>query len=260
MKFKRSLFIDSSNIEEIKKWNATGIIDGVTTNQSIMLSDGLKFNEIYKTIKKICIEMKGKPVSVELTDSTASVKEMIKEAKRYANLSSNVVVKVPLIPDTTKSLEVINLLVRLNIPVNITTMMTYEQMIMAILATRNSKKICFVSLFWARSIEDQTKYRGNPKFMLDYPKVGHESDTNVHPRQITEKCAEFIEQGDYPSVRIIVGSIRNATTVGDAFASGGHIVTVVPDVLNAMLFSQRTLETIEQFDQAWRTLSEKKNK
>lgn len=260
MKFNRSLFIDSSNLEEVKKWNATGIIDGVTTNQSIMLNDGLLPNEIDKIVKKICLEMKTKPVSVELTDSTTSSKEMIKEAKKYAAIAPNIVVKVPLIPNTTKSLEVINSLIKLNIAVNVTTMMTYEQMIQAILATRGSKKICFVSLFWGRSLEDHEKYRSNVEFMKSFPKVGSKSDINNHPKNIVDESSKFIKEGGYENVKIIVGSIRNATMVGDAFASGGHIVTVVPDVLNAMLFSQRTVETIDQFDKAWRDLNAKKFK
>lgn len=246
--FRRSIFIDSSNLEEIKKWNATGTIDGVTTNQSILLKDGLNFKDFEKVIKKICLEMKRKPVSVELTDSTASLEEMISEAKRLNALAENIVVKVPLIPDTTKALEVMNSLGKLNIAVNITTMMTYEQMILAILATRHNKRSSFVSLFWARSIEDQANYRS---------KSGIESDVNSHPRDIVRATNDFLKEGGYENPKIIVGSIRNATQVGDAFAAGGHIVTVTPGVLNSMLFSQRALETIEQFDQDWKKLQEK---
>lgn len=259
MQHHRSLFIDSSNLEEIKKWHSAGVIDGVTTNQSVILNDGLKLNEVEKTIKKICREMKGKPVSVELTDSSVSVAKMIKEAERFASLADNIVVKVPLIPHTTKSLEVISTLVRLGIPVNVTTMMTYEQMILAILAARKTKKISFVSLFWGRSLEDQAKYRGRFDFMSNHGKVGSESDVNVHPRNITEATAKFIKKGGFDNIKIIVGSIRTATMIGDAFAAGGNIVTAVPEILNAMLFSQRTIETIEQFDDAWKALVNKKH-
>lgn len=79
LQFNRSIFIDTSNIEEVKRWNATGIIDGVTTNQAIMLRDELKFSEVDKIIKLICKEMKNKPVSVELTDSTVKTKDMVKD-------------------------------------------------------------------------------------------------------------------------------------------------------------------------------------
>jgi len=255
--FNRSLFIDSSNIEEIKKWNNTCIIDGVTTNQTIMFADGLRFGEIEKVVRRICKEMKQKPVSVELSDSRVSVKEMIKEAKRLNSMAQNIVVKVPMIPDTTKSLEVIHALLQLNIAINVTVMMTFEQMVVAALAVRNSKKISFISLFWGRSEEDQVKYRGRFDFMADHKRVGLASSINGEPKNIVKETALFLKEGGYENVKIIVGSIRNATMVGEAFASGGNIVTTTPEILQSMLFSQRTKETIEQFDSDWKALKKK---
>src|SRR3989344_6041210 len=115
LSFERSIFLDSSSPEEIKKWNATGVIDGVTTNQMIMLRDKVTAASYEKIIKAICLEMKEKPVSVGLTDSKVSVKEMVAEAKNLDKLATNIVVKVPLIPDSTKSIEVIKHL-KSNIP------------------------------------------------------------------------------------------------------------------------------------------------
>lgn len=255
--FKRAVFIDSSSIEEIKKWNATGIIEGVTTNQSIMLKDGFNLRDFKKAVKKICSEMKNKPVSVELTDSSASVEEMVNEAKIMDSLAANIVVKVPLIPDTTKSLEVMQTLISSNIAINVTALMTFEQMVVSILALRTSKRICFVSLFWGRSAEDHIKYRSRFDFMADHKRVGLDSDVNKHPKNIVEAASDFLKEGEFDNTKIIVGSIRNATMVGDAFAAGGNIVTITPEVLIAMLFSQRTIETIDQFDQDWKKLQEK---
>lgn len=255
-KLRRSIFVDSSSIEEIKKWNATGIIDGVTTNQSIMLKDGLKIKDFKRVVKLICKEMGKKPVSIEVTDSNASISEMVKEAKRIDSLAPNVIVKVPLIPDTTKSLEVIRALISLNIAVNVTAIMTFEQMIVAALATRYSKKPAFISLFWGRSLEDQVKYRGRFDFMADYRRVGLESSVNSNPKNIVASMTAFLKEGGYENPRIIVGSIRTATMVGEAFAVGTHIVTITPEILMAMLFSQRTKETIEQFDGDWRQLQQ----
>lgn len=256
--FRRSIFIDTSKIEEIKKWNYTGIIDGVTTNQSIMLKDEVSLKDFNKIVKLICKEMDKKPVSVELTDSNASVKEMIAEAKRLDSLSPNIVVKVPLIPETTKSLEVIQALVSLNIAVNVTAIMTYEQMIVSTLATKNCKKPSFISLFWGRSLEDQVKYRGRFDYMVDHKRVGLEPSVNNHPKNIVVSTVSFLKEGGYENPRIIIGSIRTATMVGEAFAAGGHIVTITPEILLAMLFSQRTIETIEQFDLDWKKLQGKK--
>jgi transaldolase len=257
-KFNRTLFLDSSKIEEIKKWNATGVIDGVTTNQMIMLKDGIKPKEYSKVIKDICLEMKGKPVSIELTDSTASPEEMVKEAKRLNALAPNIVVKVPLIPDTIKSLWVINQLAKANIAVNVTTMMTFEQMVMAILATRNCKRLSFVSIFWGRSVEDHDQYRSKSDFEKQYPKVGPESAINADVKILVQKTAEFLKEGNYENPKIIIGSLRNASQVGVAFAAGGHIPTVPPATLEAMLFSKRSIETIQQFDDAWKEMQKKK--
>ena len=256
--FTRSIFLDTSNLEEIKKWNSAGIIDGVTTNQTIMLKDGVSIRDFNKRVKLICKEMGKKPVSVELTDSHASVKEMVEEAKRLNSLSANITVKVPLIPETTKSLEVIQALISLNIAINVTAIMTYEQMIVSTLATRNCKRPSFISLFWGRSLEDQVKYRGRFDYMVDHKRVGLEPTVNSHPKNIIVNTLTFLQEGGYENPRIITGSIRTATQAGEAFAAGSHIVTITPEILLAMLFSQRTIETIEQFDTDWKKLQEKK--
>lgn len=255
--FKRSIFIDSSNLDEILKWNATGIIDGVTTNQFIMLKEGVKPKQYTKVIRAICREMKNKPVSVELTDSKTSPDKMIEEARKLNKIAANIVVKVPIVPNTAKSLLVINELGKLDIAVNATIMMTFEQMVMAILAIRNSYKQSFISLFWGRSIEDQANYRDRSDFMAKFPRVGLASQVNNHPKNIIAATLAFLREAELSNPKIIVGSLRSATSAGEAFAAGAHICTLAPDILTAMLFSQRTIETNEQFDQAWRQLQKK---
>ncbi len=255
---KRSIFLDTSKLEEVQKWNETGIIDGITSNQSIMLKDGIKPKDFEKVVKSICKEMGDKPVSVELTDSTASVEQMVKEAQKINALAENIVVKVPLIPDTTKSLVVIKKLAELDIAVNVTTMMTFEQMLSAALAARHCKRTSFLSIFWGRSIEDNAQYRSRFDFMTKHQRVGIASLVNSTPDNIVAATVDFLETGGYDNLRIIVGSIRTASQVGEAYAAGGHICTIPPDILQAMLFSQRSIETIEQFDAAWKELQAQK--
>lgn len=256
--FNRSLFIDSVNLEEIKKWNETGIIDGVTTNQYVMVRDGLRAKEVNKVIKAISLEMKTRPVCIELTDSKKSPQDMVEEAKRLNEMGPNIIVKVPIIPDTTKSLLVIKKLAKANIAVNATLMMTFEQLIMAMLATRLCKRTSFVSLFWGRTIEDHVKYRSRSDFMAKYPRVGLESPVNSEPKNIVTAASVFLKEGNYKNPKIIVGSIRTAAMVGEAFAAGANIVTATPEILSSMLFSQRTIETMQQFDDAWKTLQRTK--
>ena len=224
----------------------------------IMFKDGVKPQNYEKVIKDICHEMTGKPVSVELTDSTATPEEMIAEGQRINALAPNIVVKVPLIPDTTKSLFVIKKFADLNIAVNVTTMMTYEQMIMAILATRHCKRLSFVSIFWGRSTEDHEKYRSQPGYKDEYPKWGEESEIDADVYTQVAECAAFLAEGGYDNPKIIVGSLRTASQVGMAFSAGGHIPTVPPAVLEAMLFSKRSMETIDSFDKAWKDMQKLK--
>ena len=255
--FNHSIFLDSSNIEEIKKWNATGIIDGVTTNQFIMLKDGVTPKNIKPTIQTISKIMKGKPVSIELSDSTASIEDMIKEAKKYRALGDNIVIKIPLIPHDLKSLIVIKKLGDLKIPVNVTAMMTYEQLLVAALAVRHHPFPSFISLFWARSIEDHAKYRTNKEFMKNHELMGTPSEVNSHPSKTVTAIMKFFERGGYENPKLIVGSIRSVSQIGEAFAAGANIVTITPQYLKAKLFSQRTVETNEDFDKAWQALKAK---
>lgn len=259
----RSIFIDSSKLEEITKWDRTGIVDGVTTNQAIMYKDGVKPGDFIRVVRNICDQMAGRPVSIELASSTASLEEMVEEAKRLNKIAENIVIKVPLIPGTTKSLEVVNLLAQENIAVNITALMTFEQMIMAAAAARKCSRPSFISLFWARSKEEYKRYllpaedANIKKAELAEKDVDLEvekSEVNKHPRNIVRESVKFLNEAGYHNPRIIVGSIRNATMVGEAFASGAHIVTITPQVLEKMLYAQRTIETNKEFDEAWQKL------
>lgn len=252
--FKQSLFLDSSNIEEVKRWSELEIVDGVTINQKILMHGKHKFSELYSLVKKISKVLGKKPLSVEFSQTSKSKKEMVKEALFLASLGKNVVVKIPIIPNSEKSFEVIYDLVNKKIPINITALMNFEQMIMGILCARNSQQLAFVSLFWSRSLEDHQKYRSKRSFVNKYPELDNESFINCHPAKIIEQARKFIENGGFSNIRIITGSIRSTNAVGEAFAAGSHIVTVTGNILKAMSFSKRTLETLEEFDQIWKKL------
>ena len=258
-KLYRSLFLDSSNIDEIAKWAKTGIISGVTTNPLIMFKQGVSPKNFNRTIKKIALIMKGRPISVELSDSQMSIKDLVSEGKKLNRLATNIVVKVPMIPNSDKTLQIVAQLAKSAIRVNVTAMMTFEQMILATLAAYSCKSPSFVSLFYARSLEDHERYRSKRNFAVDHPKVGPESPVNSSPQEVLLASSDFITRGGYQKdVFIIAGSIRNAAMVGEAFAAGANIVTVTPEVLQAMTFSQRTVETLVEFDQASKNLATKK--
>lgn len=214
----RLIFIDSANLDEIKKWQARGICKGVTTNQKILLKE--KNIDFKKSVVQIC-KITKKSVAVELIEHE-SASSMIKEAKKYAGWAKNIVVKVPMTLDGM-GLEVINSLQKLHIKTNATLMVSFEQMLLAISAGAS-----YASIFFNRA-----------------------KDSGYNPKEIIERTRNFIDNGKYPC-QIIAGSIRQKRDVGDAFSFGSDIVTVPPKILEEMLNEKMTQKTLEEFDLDWK--------
>lgn len=214
----RLIFIDSANVEDIKKWQERGLCDGVTTNQKILLQE--KNIGFKKRVLEICRLVKA-PTSVELTGHE-SEKKMVAEAKLYAKWSKNVVVKVPMTNDGM-GLNVLYRLQKLHIKTNATLMVSFEQMLLAIKAGAT-----YASIFFNRA-----------------------KDAGYDPKEIIARTRNFIDNGQLKS-QIITGSIRSIRDVGDAFSSGSDIVTIPPKILDLMLQEDMTLKTLEEFDSAWK--------
>lgn len=250
MKYSQRLFIDTAVVEEIEKLKS--FVDGVTTNPAIFAKSGLKVSEIDEQIKKIC-NLGDWPVSVELPDSRLETEELIEEAYRLHSLNKEkIVIKLPLLSDLEKFSNILSCLYDAKIPVNITCLMTLEQMILTANAVKKFP-VSYISLFWARSIEDHDRYRSDKTWASLHPKIGEETHVNTTPALITRAISDFLIKSDSNS-RIIVGSIRNSGQVGEAFASGADIVTVTPEIIGAMGHSQRTIETIDDFDRAFESM------
>ena len=116
------IFLDSTNIEEIREINKLGIIDGITTNPSLIAKSGKGFNQI---LKSICKEVKG-PVSAEVT--AESFENMLSEAKILSKISKNIVIKLPL---TFNGLKACKHLTKKNYKTNVTLCFTVPQAILA---------------------------------------------------------------------------------------------------------------------------------
>lgn len=213
----REVFIDTASIEDLLLWDARGVVDGVTTNQKIFLSEGaVDFKE---RVIAICDVVPTVPVSIELTSKGAEA--MIAEATGYASWRPNIVIKVPVTGEGT-GLQVIKTLSSLQKPTNATLMMTAEQLILATVAGAT-----YVSLFFNRA-----------------------RDGGEDPCREIARTREFIDAGGY-STKIIAGSIRSPQDVGDAYGAGADIVTIPPKILHAMLDHPKTAETALEFDAAW---------
>lgn len=229
-------FLDSGDINEVKKWNF--LIGGVTTNQVILFSKD-KVTNIPKRISEIanCIG-RDKSISIELPDSEWSEEKLLDMGRKFHKLSpDNIVIKVPIITTSEKGLKLINQFSLEGIRTNATAGMNYGQLSMAAEAGRsyqNTQKPNFISLFWARTQESKERY-----------------DETIDPAEILKLVKQYVQEHSL-STKIIVGSIRSRNQVKEAFEAGADIVTLTPPLLIELLGNQRAEETIAEFDRAFR--------
>ena len=217
------IFVDSANINEIKKWLNMGILDGVTTNPSIMFNDGIYDAEA--GAKEIAALVHPRPVSVEVT--TNDLDEMIAQARGFTSWAPNIAVKIPQInQDGTPCYGVIKQLESEGIKVNATVAMSLAQVILAAKAGAT-----FISIF-----------------------AGRVADEGGNAPEVIRNSVEWLERWKYKS-KIIVGSIRSVGDILSATIAGAHIITIPPQFLDKMADHKFTRETVKQFvDDANRAL------
>jgi transaldolase len=209
------IFIDSANVHEIQKWMRRGVLNGVTTNPSIMLKDGML--EMERGVKEIAETVKGRPVSVEVTSN--DLNEMVAQAQKFTSWADNIVVKIPIInEDGVSCLEVIHSLAQQGIKINTTAMLAFNQVMMAAKAGAT-----YLSIFAGRVADE-----------------GHD------PSSLISMAARWVERWGYG--KILVGSIRGVFDIQTAAAAGAHIITVPPQVLDKMLDHKYSRETVKVFN------------
>ncbi len=206
-------FIDTANVEEIRKANELGVIDGVTTNPSLMAKEGQDPVGILKTI---CSIVKG-PVSAEVVGMTADV--MIKEAKSLAGIHKNIVVKIPMIEE---GLKAVRRLAGLGIKTNVTLVFSPTQALLAAKAGAS-----FVSPF-----------------------VGRLDDISHDGMALVGDILEIYENYMFET-EIIVASIRNPLHVVDAARMGAHIATIPYSVITQLIKHPLTDIGLAKFLKDW---------
>lgn len=211
------IFVDSANADEIERWLRQGIVDGATTNPSIMLKDGVY--DLEAGARRLCKLLGDRPVSVEVTSNDPA--EMLQQGRAFAKWASNVVVKIPVITeDGVSCLETVNTLTRENIAVNCTAILSFNQAILAAKAGAT-----YVSIFAGR-VADEGGDVGN----------------------LIRAVRAWLDLWALPA-RIIIGSIRSTVDVQNAAMAGAHIITVPPQFLGKMIDHQYTRATVRQFNQ-----------
>ncbi len=211
------IFLDSANFLEIEHWLRQGVIDGVTTNPSILLKDGVY--DIEEGTRRLCALLGHRPVSVEVTSNDLG--EMLEQARVFARWAPNVVVKIPVVNEEGGScLGVIHTLSREGIPINTTAILSFNQAILAAKAGAT-----YVSIFAGRVADE-----------------GHD------PASVIRQARQWLDQWGYPA-RVLVGSIRAVMDVQSAAMAGAHIVTIPPQFLSKMVDHKYSRETVRQFNQ-----------
>lgn len=191
-------FIDTANVDDIRKANEMGVICGVTTNPSLIAKEGRDFNEVIKEIADIV----DGPISGEVKATTIDAKGMIEEGKKIAAIHPNMVVKIPM---TVEGLKACKALSDEGIKTNVTLIFTANQ---ALLAARAGAT--YVSPF-----------------------LGRLDDINVRGVDLIEEIAAIFNVAGIDT-QIIAASVRNPIHVTDCALAGADIATVPYKVIEQM--------------------------
>lgn len=213
------LFIDTANINEIREANALGIIDGVTTNPTLIAKEGRDFVTV---VKEICSIVDG-PISAEVISLKAD--EMVREARPLAAIHKNIVIKIPIIPEGLKATKILS---KEGIRTNLTLCFSATQALLAAKAGAT-----YVSPFIGR--------------LDDISATGMDLIRDI--RTI------FVNYG--LKTQIIVASVRHPLHVLESAKIGADIATVPYGVLMALVKHPLTDIGIERFLKDWQNAPKK---
>jgi transaldolase len=212
-----ALFIDSSEPKEIKELFGWGVLSGVTTNPLIIAKEAPDA-DLGERIREI-LGVSWGDVSVELT--TESEKEMLAEAAVYhAWDPQRITIKVPM---SEHGLRVLHQLSKKGVKTNVTCLMSMNQAYLAALAGAT-----YVSIF-----------------------SGRVRDMGYDVKPVIAATRNVLDREGLPS-KIIVGSMRHMMDVNEALEAGAHVPTITPPILRKMVWNPRTIETINEFNTAWK--------
>ena len=212
-------FIDTADVDEIKALAPTGLVDGVTTNPSLIMKSGRDFREV---VAEICDIVDG-PVSAEVTATEAP--EMIKEGVSLADIADNVTVKLPL---TLDGLIACKALTDEDIDTNVTLCFSANQALLAAKAGAT-----FISPF-----------------------IGRLDDINVDGMELIRDIRMIYDNYDFRT-EILAASIRSPNHVKDSAIAGADVATVPPAVLKSLVRHPLTDKGLDAFLADWAKTGQK---
>ena len=213
------LFLDSANLNELKQALALGLVDGITTNPSLLAKEG---GDWEKKVKEICHLVKG-PISLEVT--SMDTEGMLEEAKKLITFAPNVVIKLPM---THEGLKAVKVLHKMEIETNVTLVFSPLQ---ALLAARAGAS--YVSPFVGR---------------LD----ALSQDSSV----LISEIMTIFQNYDYKT-QVIVASVRHPNHVVEAALMGAHAATIPFNVLTSLAKHPLTDQGLQAFLNDWKTIEKK---
>jgi transaldolase len=214
------LFIDTANLDEIREANSWGIIDGVTTNPSLVAKEGKDFK---KLIEEICSIVNG-PISAEVISLNAD--EMVKEAQSLSKLHKNIVIKIPLIIEGLKAVKILK---QEGIKTNVTLCFSASQALLAAKAGGT-----YISPF-----------------------IGRLDDISHNGMELIRQIKTIYDNYGYPT-QIITASIRHPLHVVEAAMAGADIATVPFKVIQQLVKHPLTDIGVDHFLADWKKGKTKK--
>jgi transaldolase len=211
-------FIDTANVDEIKKANDLGVICGVTTNPSLIAKEGRIFEQVIKEIADIV----DGPISGEVKATTVNAEGMIAEGREIAKIHPNMVVKIPM---TLEGLKAVKVLSEEGIKTNVTLIFTANQALLAAKAGAT-----YVSPF-----------------------VGRLDDISTPGTELIQVIAQIFETYQLKT-EIIAASIRNPIHVTECALAGADIATVPYSVIEQCIKHPLTTAGIEKFQQDYKAV------
>ena len=207
------IFIDTADVNAIREYADIGIVDGVTTNPSLIAKTGREFKEV---VEEICTIVDG-PISAEAVSMDAP--GMVEEARELAKIHSNIVVKIPM---TAEGLKAVKTVSAEGIKTNVT--------------------LCFSS--------PQALFAAKAGATYISPFVGRLDDLSIPGMNLISEIVEIYSNYGFDT-EVLVASIRNPLHFVESAEMGAHVSTVPPDVLGALIKHPLTDIGIDKFLADW---------
>ena len=213
-------FLDTADVDSIRELSETGLIDGVTTNPSLVAKSGKDFFTILKDISKIV----SGPISAEVTALESN--DMIAEGEKLAKIAKNIVIKLPL---TQEGLKACKKLTKKKIKTNVTLCFSPAQ---ALIAAKSGAT--YISPF-----------------------VGRLDDIGENGMELIQKIKDIYSNYPKLNTKILVASVRNMEHVAQAAIIGADVVTLPPKILEELYDHPLTKKGLDAFLEDWKKTNQK---